>query len=80
MTSREFLFMDTYPEPPDANEETGSGPQGCPNDTDGDGNCGGPACPYCGKYRLHIDYPSLTIEPKSDTSETPVPKRNVDTY
>lgn len=21
---------------------------GCPNDTNGDGNCGRPACPYCG--------------------------------
>jgi hypothetical protein len=21
----------------------------CPRDTDGDGNCGNPRCPYCGK-------------------------------
>lgn len=24
---------------------------GCPNDTDGDGNCGKVACPHCGKHR-----------------------------
>lgn len=22
----------------------------CPDDTDGDGNCGKVACPYCGRY------------------------------
>lgn len=32
------IFADTYDEVP------------CPNDTDGDGNCGKPACPYCGEY------------------------------
>jgi hypothetical protein len=25
----------------------------CPNDTDGDGDCGQPACPHCGSQR-HI--------------------------
>jgi hypothetical protein len=24
----------------------------CPHDTDGDGNCGRPACPYCGQRRI----------------------------
>lgn len=24
----------------------------CPCDTDGDGNCGRPACPYCGQCRI----------------------------
>jgi hypothetical protein len=29
----------------------------CPNDTDGDGNCGMPACPHCGPER----YRSLRV-------------------
>lgn len=36
--------------PPPA-QHTDSKEQGCPNDTDGDGNCGQPACPVCGKQK-----------------------------
>jgi hypothetical protein len=42
---------------------------GCPNDTNGDGDCGQPACPNCGKYRK-----------AQDISDTPAPQRHTSTY
>lgn len=35
----------------------------CPHDTDGDGDCGNPRCPYCGRgsqIPLHLTYARLT--------------------
>jgi hypothetical protein len=69
MTSREFLFMDAYPEPTDDNEETAPVAPGCPDDTNGDGDCGKLACPNCGKYRLNVN-----------VTDTPQPQRRVDLY
>jgi hypothetical protein len=71
--------MDTSPEPADLHEEADTTPAGCPNDTDGDGNCGSPACPHCGKYRLGTNSIVL-IEPSRDVDDTPQPQRDFDTY
>ena len=49
--------------------ETNRTVSGCPNDTDGDGNCGQVACPHCGKYRK-----------AQDIADTPSPQRNTSTY
>jgi hypothetical protein len=38
----------------------------CPRDTDGDGNCGNPRCPYCGKgsqiARPHQEQQDLLLQ------------------
>jgi hypothetical protein len=41
----------------------------CLQDTNGDGDCGQPACPNCGKYRK-----------AQDISDTPAPQRHTSTY
>ena len=34
-------------------------PSYCPFDTNGDGNCGRPLCPYCGPLRMQVLHPLL---------------------
>lgn len=40
-------------------------PAGCPRDTDGDGDCGQPACPDCGRYRKMQERTEGTPRPQS---------------
>jgi hypothetical protein len=65
--SREFLFMDTSPEPTDDAEEAVTDTQE-------------PAsAPASNRWRTIIDS-GLVIEPGGDISDTPVPQRQADTY
>jgi len=65
--SREFLFMDTTPEPPEPDEEAGTDQQEPVR------------APSPDRWKTIIDS-NLIIEPGSNIDDTPVPKRNVDTY
>jgi len=67
MASREFLFMDTSPEPTDDNEEAATDTQA------------GPDAPSPDRWRTIIDS-GLIVKTGGDTTDTPEPQRNVDTY
>lgn len=65
--SREFLFMDTSPEPTDDTEEAAADTQE-------------PASvPTPDRWRTIIDS-GFVAEPGGDISDTPEPQRQVDTY
>lgn len=55
--------MDNHTDPPEPAQEP------CPNDTNGDGDCGKPACPHCGEHGKRLDL-----------SDTPVPQRRTNQY
>lgn len=64
---REFLFMDTSPEPTEPDEEPGTDEQEPVRAASPD------------RWKTIIDS-GLIVEPGGDPSDTPVPQRNVDTY
>lgn len=65
--SREFLFMDTSPEPTDDTEEAATDTQA------------GQGVPSPDRWRIILDS-GLIVEPGGDITDTPAPQRNVDTY
>lgn len=65
--SREFLFMDTSPEPTDDTEEAATDTQGSAS------------APTPDRWRTIIDS-GLIAEPGGNPDDTPVPQRQVDTY